>query len=92
MRYDEDMDVEMTNPDENGVRVLTYQSNGLMREIKVKDKQAMTKATNVAIVMAEDDEHDVGANIPGTIVKVVKEVEGWSLLDEVLYIRSDLLG
>jgi pyruvate carboxylase len=63
--------VEMTNPDENGVRVLTYQSNGLMREIKVKDKQAMTKATNVAIVMAEDDDHDVGANIPGTIVKVV---------------------
>ena len=63
--------VEMTNPDENGVRVLTYQSNGLMREIRVKDKQAMTKATNVAIVMAEDDDHDVGANIPGTIVKVV---------------------
>lgn len=28
----------------------------------------------------------------GTIVKVVKEVEGWSLLDEGLYIRSDLLG
>ena len=63
--------VEMTNPDENGVRVLTYQSNGLMRDIRVKDKQAMTKATNVAIVMAEDDDHDVGANIPGTIVKVV---------------------
>lgn len=28
----------------------------------------------------------------GMIVKVVKEVEGWSLLDEGLYIRSDLLG
>lgn len=28
----------------------------------------------------------------GTIVKVVKEVDGWSLLDEELYIRSDLLG
>ena len=28
----------------------------------------------------------------GTVVKVVKEVEGWSLLDEDLYIRSDLLG
>lgn len=28
----------------------------------------------------------------GTVVKVVKEVEGWSLLNEGLYIRSDLLG
>ncbi|MDD6255362.1 MAG: pyruvate carboxylase [Eubacteriales bacterium] len=64
--------VDVSNPDENGNRQLTYQVNGLMRTISIKDKQAMTSVQNVSIVMAdEDDEHDVGANIPGNIVKVV---------------------
>lgn len=63
---------DVTDPDENGNRQLTYQVNGLMRTILIKDKQAMTSSHNVSIVMAdEDDEHDVGANIPGNIVKVV---------------------
>ncbi len=64
--------VDMSDPDENGNRELTYQVNGLMRAISINDKAAQTKATSQSIVMAdEDDEHDVGANIPGNIVKVV---------------------
>lgn len=64
--------VEESNPDENGVRELTYQVDGLMWTIKVKDREAMTKAANVSVVMAdEDDEHDIGANIPGNIIDVV---------------------
>ena len=69
--------VEIKNADENGDRELTFQVNGLMRMIKINDKKAVTKAEKVNIIMADaDDDHDIGANIPGNIVKVlVKEGE-----------------
>ncbi len=64
--------VEISEPDENGNRTLTFQVNGLMRTIVIKDKQAQTLATAQSIVMADEDaETDVGANIPGNIIKVL---------------------
>ncbi len=69
--------VEIRNPDQDGNRELTFQVNGLLRTIKIKDKEAQTKASKQSILMADpDDEHDIGANIPGNIVKMlVKEGE-----------------
>ena len=62
--------LEIKDSDENGDRELTFQVNGLMRTIKVKDKEAQTKASKQSIIMADaDNEHEIGANIPGSIVK-----------------------
>ncbi|MGN1350127.1 MAG: pyruvate carboxylase subunit B, partial [Anaerovoracaceae bacterium] len=68
---------EIKDPDENGNRELTFQVNGLMRTILIKDKDAMTKATKQSIIIADaDNDLEIGANIPGNIVKVlVKEGE-----------------
>lgn len=69
--------VEIKNPDEDGNRELTFQVNGLMRQIMINDKAAVTKASKQLIVTADpDDDHEIGANIPGNIVKMlVKEGE-----------------
>lgn len=64
--------VEIRDPDENGNRELTFQVNGLMRTILIKDKQAQTKASKQSIIIAEaDDDSEIGANIPGNIVKML---------------------
>ncbi len=64
--------VEIKNPDEDGNRELIYQVNGLMRQIVIKDKAAVTKASKQSILMADaDSDYEIGANIPGSIVKVV---------------------
>ena len=64
--------VEIRKPDENGNRELTFQVDGLLRTILIKDKAAQTKATKQSILMAEvDNDHEIGANIPGNIVKVL---------------------
>ncbi len=69
--------VEIKNPDEDGNRELIFQVNGLMRQITINDKAAVTKASKQMVVTADpDDEHEIGANIPGNIVKIlVKEGE-----------------
>ncbi|MBR5228736.1 MAG: pyruvate carboxylase, partial [Firmicutes bacterium] len=64
--------VEIKKPDENGNRELTFQVDGLMRTILIKDKEAQTKASKQSILMADvDNDHEIGANIPGNIVKML---------------------
>ena len=60
-------------PDAEGMRDLTFTVNGYRRVISIKDKSAVTKtAAGAAIEYAkEDDPAEIGANIPGTIVKVL---------------------
>lgn len=66
--------VEIRDADENGEREITFQVNGVMRSIKIKDKEALTKASKQSILMAdEENDFEVGANIPGNIVKMVVE-------------------
>ncbi len=69
--------VEIKDADEDGNRELTFQVNGLMRQILIKDKAAVTKASKQSILMADpDSDLEIGANIPGNIVKVlIKEGE-----------------
>lgn len=61
------------SPDDEGMRDLTFTVNGNRRVISIKDKLAVTKtAAGAAIEYAKDDDPaEIGANIPGTIVKVL---------------------
>ena len=56
--------VEMTNPDENGVRILTYQSNGLMRGDAIK------KGEPIAVIEAMKMETNILATMDGTVGKI----------------------
>lgn len=60
-------------PNDEGVRDLTFTVDGNRRVISVKDKLAIPKMGGGASVeyAKEDDPVEIGANIPGTIVKVL---------------------
>ena len=64
---------EMHSPDDEGMRALDFEVNGNRRVIKIKDvnvRNANVKAESARIAN-EDDPNEVGANIPGNIVKVL---------------------
>ena len=59
-----------------GNRDLTFTVNGYRRVISVKDKQAVTKSVTTSQIhfANKEDDCEIGANIPGTVIKVlVKE-------------------
>ncbi len=63
----------MHSPDDEGMRELDFEVNGNRRVIKVKDinvrnANVVAESSRVA---DEDDPNEVGANIPGNIVKVL---------------------
>ena len=61
------------SPDDEGMRELDFEVNGNRRVIKIKDinvRNANVKA-EAARIANEDDPNEVGANIPGNIVKVL---------------------
>ncbi len=61
------------SPDDEGMRELDFEVNGNRRVIKIKDinvRNANVKA-ETARIANEDDPNEVGANIPGNIVKVL---------------------
>lgn len=61
--------VDMTEPNDEGVRVLTFDINGITRDINVVDKKQEEKI--VKHPKAEKGNHlQVGSPIPGTISKV----------------------
>ena len=64
---------DIGNTDEAGNRDLTFTINGYRRIISIKDKQALTKSVAGSRIQFanQDDEKEIGANIPGTIVKVL---------------------
>ncbi|WP_175400895.1 MULTISPECIES: pyruvate carboxylase [Clostridium] len=73
--------------DKYGNRTLAFEVNGNRREVKIKDKSSVNKAEAVEeIVMAnEDDKKEVGASIPGNVMKILvkpddKVKEGQSLM------------
>lgn len=70
--------IEIRETDKEGMRELAFEINGNRRSIKVKDMSVKTVAgVGPAIEFANpEDPADIGANIPGTILKVlVKEGE-----------------
>ena len=64
---------EIHEPDDDGMRTLDFEVNGNRRVVKIKDvnvRNANVKADSAQIA-DEDDPNQVGANIPGNIVKVL---------------------
>ena len=67
--------VEIRKPDMEGFRELIFEVNGNRRTVKILDKAAKSVATVASTVMADEgNPNEVGANIPGTLIKLlVKE-------------------
>ena len=63
----------ISKADGAGNRDLTWTVNGYRRVVSIKDKQALTKSiTGSQIQFAnQDDAKEIGANIPGTIIKIL---------------------
>ena len=65
--------IEEGEPDENGVRTLTFQVNGMLRTVKIRDKNLEIKADRKLKADKTNPQH-LGSSIPGTVGKVlVKE-------------------
>lgn len=66
---------EIREADENGYRDLIFEVNGHRRTIRIKDKGILQNSSaNSTRFVDEDNPLEIGANIPGTILKVlVKE-------------------
>jgi len=58
--------------DEEGFRDVIFEVNGNRSAVRIKDQAANAAATAATIVYADaDDPAEIGANIPGTILKVL---------------------
>lgn len=82
--------LEIKSVDENGNREVVFKVNGSTHSVEIKDKSANTKALNQSKIMAdEDNDLEIGANIPGNILKVVaKEGEAVKAGDTVAIIEA----
>ena len=64
--------LEAKPANENGEREVVFQINGSIRSVTILDKTANTKASKESILVADpDNDLEVGANIPGTITKLL---------------------
>lgn len=67
---------EVKAVDSEGNREAIFEVNGNRRIIKIKDTSVTVNAHNAVLYADEDDPMEIGANIPGNIIKIlVKEGE-----------------
>ena len=67
---------EVRPVDNEGMREAIFEVNGNRRIIKIKDKTVTVNSYNSVLYANEDNPMEIGANIPGNIIKVlVKEGE-----------------
>ncbi len=60
--------------DEEGYRTVVFEVNGNRSAVRIKDEAATIASTGTQIVYADaDDPTEIGANIPGSIIKVLIE-------------------
>ena len=65
--------VDMSEPDAKGIRSLTFEVNGVMREVRIQDKKLKVNDDNKPKAEKGNPFH-VGSPIPGTVSKInVKE-------------------
>ena len=59
--------------DEAGNRDLTFTVNGYRRVVTIKDRQAVTKSVTTSQIhfANKEDDREIGANIPGTVIKIL---------------------
>lgn len=64
--------VEIRDVDNEGLREVVFEVNGNRRSIKVKDQDVQNSVSAASTLMAdEDNPMEIGANIPGNIIKVL---------------------
>ena len=64
--------VEVRDPDDEGMREVVFEVNGNRRTAMIHDSSAQTSAAASMKLMADkDNPNEIGANIPGNIVKVL---------------------
>ncbi len=67
--------LQMGKLDQEGFRTLEFEVNGNRREIKIKDKTERVKIgvleTSTLILADPDSDSEIGANIPGQIIKIL---------------------
>ena len=64
--------IEVKEPDEEGNSVVAFEVNGSYRTVKVANEAAAKSLTIVRKPMADQDNPaHVGANIPGTVIKIL---------------------
>lgn len=67
---------EVRETGSDGYREVVFEINGNRRLVKIKDKDMIVNAHNAVLYANEEDPMEIGANIPGNIVKIlVKEGE-----------------
>ncbi len=67
--------IDMSEPDAEGFRALTFEINGVMREVRVLDKHLEVKSDG-KLKADKNNPFHLGSSIPGTISKIlVKEGE-----------------
>ncbi len=65
---------EVRPVDDEGFREAIFEINGDRRSVRIKDTDITVNAHNAVLYAKEDDPMEIGANIPGNIIKVlVKE-------------------
>lgn len=62
--------VDASEPNEEGLRTLTFEINGVMREVKVQDKQLEVN-TDKKLKAEKGNPHQIGSPIPGTVGKIL---------------------
>lgn len=64
--------VEVRKPDEEGMREVVYEVNGIHRVVKVKDNDVESQYSMSSTRYADEENPlEIGASIPGSIVKVL---------------------
>ncbi|GAA0124824.1 pyruvate carboxylase [Clostridium sp. CTA-19] len=64
--------IKVLNPDSKGMRKVIFEVNGFRREIDVKDRAIEENKNEKSIIFASKDDHtEIGASIPGKVVKVL---------------------
>ncbi len=63
---------EIREADKEGNRELIFEIDGNRRTLKIKDNEMQSIATASSTIFADDENpYEIGANIPGTIVKIL---------------------
>ena len=67
--------VEVSETDDEGFKTLAFEVNGNRREIKVSDKESKKVSDNNYVQFADpENSKEIGSSIPGTILKVLKNI------------------
>lgn len=80
---------EVRPVDNEGMREAIFEVNGNRRIIKIKDKTVTVNSSNSVLYANEDNPMEIGANIPGNIIKVlVKEGEAVEVNQPIAVIEA----